>query len=88
MVRVGELTGQQADRILTMSRSPAANAELTQRELAILRALSLGRTTDEISGDLNISAATVRNHVQHILGKLKCHTRLEAVITAARQRLV
>lgn len=88
MVRVGELTGQQADRMLNTPRAPAAVAELTQREIAILQALSVGHSTSEISEELHISAATVRNHIQHILSKLKCHTRLEAVLTAARQRLV
>ena len=88
MLRVGELTGQQADRMLNMARPPASVAELTQRELAILQALALGHNTGEISEELHISAATVRNHIQHILTKLKCHTRLEAVLTAARQRLV
>lgn len=88
MLRVGELTGQQADRMLNTARAPATAAELTQREIAILQSLSLGRSTTEISEEMHISAATVRNHVQHILTKLKCHTRLEAVLTAARQRLV
>ena len=88
MLRVGELTGQQADRMLNGARPPASVPELTQREMAILQSLSFGRSTGEIASELHISAATVRNHVQHILGKMKCHTRLEAVLTAARRRLV
>lgn len=88
MLRVGELTGQQADRLLNMASPQLPVADLTEREAAILRSLSLGHSTSEIAGELHISAATVRNHIQHILGKLKCRTRLEAVLTAARQRLV
>jgi PAS domain S-box-containing protein len=85
MVRVGELTEQQADR-RSLPRSP--QADLTPRELMILRSLSRGQSTADIAAQLHISAATVRNHVQHILGKLRCHTRLEAVLQAARQRLI
>jgi PAS domain S-box-containing protein len=88
MVRVGQLTGQQADRRLSSAAPPTPAPDLTQREIEILQLLALGRSTGTIAGKLHISTATVRNHVQHILGKLKCHTRLEAVVTAARQRLL
>jgi DNA-binding NarL/FixJ family response regulator len=37
---------------------------------------------------LRISPATIRNHVQNILGKLGAHSRLEAVAHATRHRLL
>jgi PAS domain S-box-containing protein len=88
MLRVGELTGQQADQMLNRTRAPQPKVTLTPQELVILRSLSLGHSTQEIAAELRISIVTVRNHIQHILGKLKCHTRLEAVLSAARQCLI
>jgi PAS domain S-box-containing protein len=88
MVRVGELTGRQADRILSRTRSEQPGVALTTRELSILRSLSLGKSTSEMGAELHISTATVRNHVQHILGKLRCHSRLEAVVQAIREGLI
>jgi DNA-binding NarL/FixJ family response regulator len=35
-----------------------------------------------------VSPATIRNHVQNILGKLGAHSRLEAVAYATRNRLI
>ncbi|HEX3177962.1 MAG TPA: LuxR C-terminal-related transcriptional regulator [Methylomirabilota bacterium] len=37
---------------------------------------------------LNVSRATVRNHVQNILPKLEVHSRLEAVAHGRRHRLI
>jgi PAS domain S-box-containing protein len=88
MLRVGELTGQQADRILSQGRRQQPAVVLTPRELSVLQLLSQGHDTKQISDGLHVSRATVRNHIQHILGKLKCHTRLEAVLRAARQGLI
>lgn len=88
MVRVGELTGREADQILSGTRSEQPGVELTARELSILRSLSLGKSTSEMAAELHISTATVRNHIQHILAKLRCHTRLEAVLRAARDGLI
>jgi DNA-binding NarL/FixJ family response regulator len=35
-----------------------------------------------------VSAGTVRNHVVHILGKLGVHSRLQALVFAARHGAV
>ena len=88
MVRVGELTGRQADDVLRRGPARRPPVDLTPREHAILRFLSLGQNTKDISTDLHISTATVRNHVQRILKKLQCHTRLAAVMQAAREGLI
>ena len=42
----------------------------------------------QIATALTISRETVRNHVRHILRALGAHSRLEAVATARRARLV
>ena len=88
LVRVGELTGREADNVLNHDSSGRRATELTRREAAVLGALARGRGTPEIAEDLQISAATVRNHIQRLLRKLQCHTRLEAVVRAAREGLI
>jgi PAS domain S-box-containing protein len=62
----------------------ASLSRLTERELEVLRLLAEGLDTREIAARLTLSRATVRNHVQHILNKLKVHSRLEAVALALR----
>lgn len=61
---------------------------LTAREQEVLHAVSLGHTTSAIARALGLSEYTVRNHVRNILGKLNAHTKLEAVIHAARAGLL
>ena len=88
LVNIGRLTGQQADDVLRRGRPPSPVSDLTAREKTILHALSLGRDPHDIAEELHISRATVRNHIQHILGKLQCHSRLEAVVRAIREGLI
>lgn len=52
---------------------------LSDRELEILAWVSQGRTNNEISKILAISAFTVKNHVQRIIKKLDAANRTEAV---------
>jgi PAS domain S-box-containing protein len=64
------------------------NGALTRREIEILRIISTGLNTKDAAERLHVSPATVRNHVQNILGKLGAHNRLEAVAYATRRRLI
>jgi DNA-binding CsgD family transcriptional regulator len=52
---------------------------LTRRELEVLRLLVEDETLQGIANRLNVSYATVRNHIQHILRKLDVHSIMEAV---------
>src|SRR4051794_17050925 len=73
------------------SRSTARTGSadlLTPRELDVLRSLVLGRTTREMCIEMGIGSNTVRTHVQNIIGKLRVHSRLEAVALATRERIV
>jgi DNA-binding NarL/FixJ family response regulator len=63
-------------------------AELTDREVEVLQLLADGKRPKEIARDLVISPKTVASHVQHILGKLGAHSRVEAVAIAYREGLV
>jgi DNA-binding NarL/FixJ family response regulator len=61
---------------------------LTPRELEVLKALTEGLSTPEICEKLFIAPNTLRTHVQNIMGKLRVHSKLEAVAFALRNRLV
>jgi len=61
---------------------------LTPRELEVLKALTEGRSTPEICEQLFIAPNTLRTHVQNIMGKLRVHSKLEAVAFALRHKLV
>jgi PAS domain S-box-containing protein len=61
---------------------------LTPRERQVLLLLAQGLNTDEMAHVLHISSATIRNHVQNILSKLRVHSRLEAVAYAYQQGLI
>jgi DNA-binding NarL/FixJ family response regulator len=61
---------------------------LTGRELEVLRALSEGLPSADISERLDISRNTLRTHVQNIITKLGVHSKLEAVSVALRHRIV
>jgi len=63
-------------------------ADLSVRELEVLRALADGLSTTRIAETLRLSEHTVRNHVSNILSKLGAHTKLQAVVVAARAGLI
>jgi DNA-binding NarL/FixJ family response regulator len=65
-----------------------AGAELTTRELEILRLLGAGDSNKEIAGELQITERTARTHVSNILGKLGLTSRTQAALWAVRQGLV
>jgi len=56
---------------------------LTPRQVEVLRLLQRGASTDRIASELHLSAATVRNHIRHLLSALGVHTRIEAVAAAS-----
>ncbi|HUL84626.1 MAG TPA: response regulator transcription factor [Actinomycetota bacterium] len=58
--------------------------DLTEREREILRLLAKGMRNDDIAKELFISPQTVQTHVRNILGKLRVHSKLEAVAFAVR----
>jgi PAS domain S-box-containing protein len=65
--------------IISSVLPPGINLSLTSREVEVLRNLAKGQSTRAIANQLNISSATVNNHIKHILRKLDVHTRLEAI---------
>jgi two-component system nitrate/nitrite response regulator NarL len=61
---------------------------LTPREKQVLEALAEGLDSKDIAGKLNITVETERTHMVNILGKLDVHSRLQALVFAARHGLV
>jgi DNA-binding NarL/FixJ family response regulator len=80
------------------SRIPSAVAErladrmsgpvLTERETDVLRLIVKGNSNKEIASKLNISEATVKTHVNSLLGKLGVSDRTQAATTALQRGIV
>ena len=61
---------------------------LTARELAVLERIVAGRANKEIAMDLKISEATVKSHVNSLLGKLGVADRTHAATVALQRGFV
>lgn len=62
--------------------------QLTRREREVLLALSEGLSNKQIAERLHMSVDTERTHMMNILNKLGVHSRLQALLFAARHGLV
>jgi len=67
---------------------PAPFAELTPRELEVLRLVARGLSNSEIAHELVVGDATVKTHVARIFSKLDLHDRAQAVVLAYESGLV
>ncbi len=69
-------------------RAQQAIERLTPREREVLQALAEGLESREIARKMNITVETERTHMVNILHKLGVHSRLQALVFAARHGLV
>lgn len=63
-------------------------ADLSERELDVLRLIARGMSNKEIAKELVISEGTVKSHVSNILSKLHLAHRTQAALYALKRRLV
>jgi DNA-binding NarL/FixJ family response regulator len=60
----------------------AGTAQLSQRELDVVRHVAQGLSNAEIAGQLYLSEATVKSHIARILAKLGLRDRVQIVVFA------
>ena len=66
----------------------ASIEQITLREREVLQALGEGLSNKEIAAKLHVSVDTERTHMMNILNKLGVHSRLQALLFAARHGLI
>jgi DNA-binding NarL/FixJ family response regulator len=73
---------------LREERAVDPTAQLTSRELEVLRLVAVGKPNKQIATELSISERTARTHVSRILHKLRLSSRTQAALWAVREGLV
>jgi len=66
----------------------AIRAELSDREIEVLKLIANGKDNAMIAGELHISPKTVKNHISNILMKLQIDNRIQAAVYAVRSGIV
>jgi NarL family two-component system response regulator LiaR len=69
------------------SRKAEPPAELSARELEVLRLIARGRNNREIAEELTLAEGTVKSHVSNILSKLHLAHRTQAALYALKKKL-
>jgi DNA-binding NarL/FixJ family response regulator len=90
------ISPQIAAKVLQRLRSHSTNedaaetirAELSDRELEVLKLIANGKDNAQIARDLFISPKTVKNHISNILMKLQIENRIQAAVYAVRSGIV
>jgi two-component system response regulator NreC len=73
---------------IEIARYEGDDRDLTERELGILRLVSLGYTNAEAASELFLSIRTVESHRAHIMEKVGVETRRELVAYARERALI
>ncbi len=73
-----------ATRVITLLEAdgPEASTLLTPREREVLVLVARGLTSVRVAARLQVSPATVRSHMEHLMRKLDVHSRSQAVARA------
>ena len=79
----GQVTEQRTSKEII-----AVGADLTRREMDVLRLIAVGSSNRDIAARLSISSSTVAHHVTSILNKTGAENRTQAAAFATRSGLV
>jgi DNA-binding NarL/FixJ family response regulator len=86
------IAGKVLRQVRATAGSPDAadtiRAELSQRELDVLKLIASGNDNAMIAAELHISPKTVKNHISNILMKLQIENRIQAAVYAVRSGIV
>ena len=79
-------------RVRSTSSVPAIaetiRAELSDREIEVLKLIANGKDNANIAAELHISPKTVKNHISNILMKLQIDNRIQAAVYAVKSGIV
>src|SRR5689334_9878077 len=84
----GKVLQQVRATTVSPEAAEAIRAELSQRELDVLKLISSGKDNAMIAAELHISPKTVKNHISNILMKLQIENRIQAAVYAVRSGIV
>ena len=84
----GKVLQQVRATMISPDAADAVRAELSQRELDVLKLISSGKDNAMIAAELHISPKTVKNHISNILMKLQIENRIQAAVYAVRSGIV
>jgi NarL family two-component system response regulator LiaR len=86
------IAGKVLQRVRASSTLPQGaetiRAELSDREIQVLKLIANGKDNAMIAGELHISPKTVKNHISNILMKLQIDNRIQAAVYAVRSGIV
>ena len=86
------IAGKVLQRIRATSAQPEIErlirAELSDREIEVLKLIASGKDNAVIAAELHISPKTVKNHISNILMKLQIDNRIQAAVYAVRSGIV
>lgn len=75
-------------KVLNSASISDARAQLTEREMEVLRLLVKGKSNTEIAKDLIVSVHTAKAHVCSILQKLCVDDRVQAAVKAIKENII
>jgi DNA-binding NarL/FixJ family response regulator len=86
------IAGKVLQHVRATTAAPEAaatiRAELSDREIQVLKLIANGKDNAMIARDLHISPKTVKNHISNILMKLQIENRIQAAVYAVRSGIV